>query len=367
MLTKERKYLLELIRLGILTEDVESPSFSDVDWDVVLKESFQQGVGEIACDGIKRINKIQKEGATVPRKIFLRWVGQTIQHERRYNEQLLAAQRMGAWMADKGIKTVVLKGFTVAECYPIPSHRYSSDMDCFLLKVGEHFAAWEDGNRVVEAHGIEVERKYYKNSAFDVDELHVENHKFITPFRGNKTLRKFETFLQTMMLDETLLTKFDGMELYKPSPLFSALFLMEHAYSHFLHEEISLRHVLDWALFRRAHRVDVDWDRFGACCKEYGFDRFGGSMTRVGEFVLGEREEEMLSAIDRRLLESIWDGERMEIDKSKFWTSRLTLIRKTLQSGWKYRAFSNITMIEAILIQVWGFLFERNPQLSINK
>ena len=169
--------------------------------------------------------------------------------------------------------------------------------------------------------------------------------------------------LQKMMADEGTLTKFDGMELYRPSALFSALFLTEHSYSHFLHEEISLRHVLDWALFRRAHRMDVDWERFDACCREYGFGRFCGSMTRVGEFVLGERDESAMNDVDKKLLDSIWDGERMEIDKSKFWASRLTLIRKTLRSGWKYRAFSNISMIEAIMIQVWGFLFERKPRL----
>ena len=56
----------------------------------------------------------------------------------------------------------------------------------------------------MEAHGVSVDRSYYKNSAYDVAELHVENHKFCTPFRGNVTLRKMERLLQRLIIEGPL-------------------------------------------------------------------------------------------------------------------------------------------------------------------
>jgi len=44
----------------------------------------------------------------------------------------------------------------------------------------------------------------------------------------------------------------------------SALFLIEHAYSHFLHEGLTWRHVLDWTMFSRRHREEIDWEAFDA-------------------------------------------------------------------------------------------------------
>ena len=39
----------------------------------------------------------------------------------------------------------------------------------------------------------------------------------------------------------------------------TALFLIEHAYSHFLHEGLIWRHVLDWMMFSGKHKDEIDW------------------------------------------------------------------------------------------------------------
>lgn len=40
---------------------------------------------------------------------------------------------MALLFENSGIRTYVLKGTVVAECYPNPIHRTSVDMDCFLV------------------------------------------------------------------------------------------------------------------------------------------------------------------------------------------------------------------------------------------
>lgn len=354
----ERAFLLNLLRSAVLGEtDFSVPE--SLDWACLINEAERQGVSVIASDGLQRLYDQGIYAAHDEkdlRRMKARWFGKTMQYEQRYAGQVAAAKKMGKWLAEDGIQTVVLKGLVVAECYPVPSHRYSSDMDCFLIKDGEHLDAYESGNKVMEANGVSVDRSYYKNSTFDVAGLHVENHKFCTPFRGNETLTSMERFLQRLILDGPL-TALGDTGLLEPPPLFSALFLMEHSYSHFLHEGLTLKHVLDWALFRRKHADDIDWDAFRCRCQEFGLLRFADALGNICGYVLYDQP-----LVETRIMDDIWKGLSLHGDK-KGLALRLSIARNTLNAGWKYRTFSNLSMMKALLIQVKGFLFERNPQL----
>lgn len=113
--------------------------------------------------------------------------------EERYNRQWLASCQLAQLFHQNQIRTCVLKGIVVSECYPKPEHRVSADFDCFLLNENENEKdVWEKGNQLIEEAGCEVEKVFYKNSTFRLPGLTVENHRFLTPFRGSKTLRRFE-------------------------------------------------------------------------------------------------------------------------------------------------------------------------------
>lgn len=363
---KERQFLLTLLQAGLASVDEGVSVPESVDWDALIAEADRQGVCVLASDGLQKLydsGLYTVGGDKESRRAKARWFGKTMQYEQRYAEQLSAARKMGEWFASAGIQTVVMKGLTVAECYPIPSHRYSADLDCFLIKDGEHLEAFEYGNQVMEAHGINVSRGFYKNSSFHLDGLFVENHKFCTPCRGNKTLIALEKLLQGMML-EGHLAPLGDTGLFMPSPMFSALFLTEHAYSHFLHEGLNLRHVLDWALFRRRHKDDVDWTRFDAYCAEFGFSRFLESIDHVGEYVLGSRTRDDMFPIDLRMLESIWKGLDLHKDLDPHsLRGKIAFAGNTIRSAWKYRAYSNISMLRALWIQVKGVVFVRKVEL----
>ncbi len=354
----ERALLLNLLRSAILGDTNFSVPES-LDWGRLIEEAGKQGMSVIASDGLQ---VLYDQGIYMAhddkelRRIKARWFGQTMRYEHRYAGQVAAAKIMGAWLAEEGIQTVVLKGLVVAECYPIPSHRYSSDMDCFLIKDGEHLNAYELGNKVMETHGLSVDRSYYKNSKYDFSALHVENHKFCTPFRGNETLRNMERFLQRLILDGPLKPLGDT-GLLEPPSLFSALFLIEHSYSHFLHEGLTLKHVLDWALFRRKHADDTDWDAFRCYCREFGLLRFAEALENVCDYVLYDQP-----LTETRIMEDIWKGLSLH-DGKKGLALRLSIARNTLNAGWKYRRYSEISMLKGLWIQVKGFFWERNPRL----
>ena len=360
-MTLERSFLLNLLRASLLG-DTGFAIPETLDWDALIEESNRQCVSVIASDGLQ---KLYDEGAYSDlgdrelRRRKARWFAKTMEYEHRYAGQLAAAKKMGERFASTGIQTVILKGFTVSECYPVPAHRYSADLDCFLIKDGEHVDAYEAGNQVIEKLGVEVNRSYYKNSSFNIPGLHVENHKFCTPFRGNDTLRRFERLLQGLILAGPLCALGDT-GLLAPPPLASALFLTEHAYSHFLHEGLNLRHILDWALFKRRHASDVDWTAFDGYVDDFGFRRFYDAYEHLGEFVLGSRAS--LTPLEQRMLDSVWAG--LDLHESVHGlVGKLRLVGNTLRAGWKYREFSPISMVHALWIQVKGFLLERRPEI----
>ena len=362
-MTVEREFLLDLLRSSLLGETGFVVPES-IDWATLISDAERQGVAVLASDGLQRlydagVYAVNDEKEI--RRLKARWFGKTMKYEHRYAGQMESARKMEEWLSQSGIQTMVMKGFTVSECYPIPSHRYSSDLDCFLIKDGEHMDAYELGNQVLEKHGVKVDREYYKNSAFDLPGLHVENHKFCTPFRGNKTLTQFEQLLQKMALTEPL-TPLGDTGLYAPPPMFSALFLTEHAYSHFLHEGLTLRHILDWALFRRHHVSDWDETRFEAYCADFGLSRFLSSINALGDYVLGFCPLDHLAPIDQRFLNDVWKGPSLHHGK-KGLRARLSLVGNTLRASWKYRAFSNISMLRALWISVKGYFFIRRPEI----
>lgn len=354
----ERAFLLNLLRSAVLGEtDFSVPEA--LDWACLIDEADRQGVSVIASDGLQRLydqGQYRAHDERDLRRLKAQWFAKTMKFEQRYANQLASAKKMGDWLSVEGIHTIVLKGAVVSECYPIPSHRYSADMDIFLVKDGEHLNAYELGNKVMEAHGLAVDRSYYKNSSFDILGLHVENHKFCSPFRGNSTLRNLERLLQQLLL-EGLWAPLGVTGLLEPPPLFSALFLMEHAYSHFLHEGLTLKHVLDWALFRRKHDEDIDWDAYRRYCEDYGLWRFAEALENVCGYVLYDQP-----LVETRIMDDIWKGLSLHSGK-KGLALRLSIARNTLIAGWKYRTYSNLSMMKALWIQVKGFLFDKNPQL----
>lgn len=360
-MTVEREFLLNLLRASLLGETGFAVP-ETVDWAVLIDEANRQNVSVIASDGLQRLYDAgiyEAHDEKEVRRLKARWFGKTMKYEQRYANQVAAARKMGERLASTGIQTVILKGFTVSECYPVPAHRYSADLDCFLLKDGEHLEAYELGNQVMEEHGVKVSRSYYKNSSFDIPGAHVENHKFCTPFRGNDTLRRFERLLQVLILAGPLPALGDT-GLLAPPPLASALFLTEHAYSHFLHEGLNLRHILDWALFRRRHASDVDWAAFDGYVDDFGFRRFYDAYVHLGEYVLGSRDS--LTPVEQRVMDSVWAGLDLH-DSVKGVVGKLRLVGNTLRAGWKYREFSPISMVKALWIQVKGVLVGRKVEL----
>lgn len=352
--------LLQLVRLGIGTSK-DAKISKDIDWESVEALAKQQGLFAVVFDGVEQLPSALRHPLTT----WLRWIGEVQLEEKRFNHQWNESCKMALLFQQNNIRTYILKGFVVSECYPKPQHRVSSDVDCFFLPEYGDEEVWEKGNQLMEKAGYKVGRGFYKNSSFQLIGLTVENHRYMVPFRGNKTLRKLEWFLRSELKSHKHQPSdfFPQTSLIRPPGMVSALFLIEHAYSHFLHEGLTWRHMLDWVMFSRKHKNEIDWYVFDALIDEFGFRKFYDAYIHMGQLLMGELSEEDLTTSERKMLADVWAP--LDLHETLHGVKgKLGLVGNTLRARWKYHYFSPITMPQALWIQVKGFLFMKNPQLT---
>ena len=364
-----RKAFISLVRLGLGIDASNLDVFkSQAIWTDIQALAVQQELSALVLDGVERLPDNQR-----PSKVdLLQWIGELLQGESKYVAQQKAATEMAMLFHKNHIRTYVLKGLVIAECYPKPNRRLSVDMDCYLKKEfniissskfqGDDWDAWSLGNDLIKKRGYEVAFDYYKNSSFYLPGLTVENHQYLVPFRGNRTLKNLEIVLQGLMRDDKGRDIVEGTYLYRPPIMVSAIFLIEHAYSHFLHQGLTWRMVLDWMMFKETHKMEIHWADLDAMIDEFGFRRFYNSYLRLGEYLLGEMPEEGLTTVDKRMLADIWAPLDLH-DNISGVKGKIALAGNYWRARWKFRYFSNISWLHALWIQVWGHLFIKNPKL----
>ena len=354
-----RDTFLQLVRLGIGHTDTTEIT-GNVDWEEVKALAEMQGLSDVVLDGIELLIGSQRP----PQEFLLEWIGETLQNESIYALQGEVARDVAKLFYRNGIKTYILKGIVVSECYPKPQHRISVDIDCFLLPEKSDFDAWSLGNDLIRNKGFQVNTDFYKNSSFDISGVTFESHQFLTPFRGNKRLAALEKKLQELIRQDKGEDIIEGTCLYRPPVMATALFLIEHAYSHFLHEGLTWRMVLDWMMFSRKHEKEIDWKQLEAWIDDFGFRKFYDSYYRLGLFLIGEVQGfKSLTVQDRMMLEDVW-AELDVHETVRGIKGKLALAGNTWRARWKYRYFSEDSMLKALWIQVKGFLFEKNPTLD---
>lgn len=368
MNTDIHELFLRLVRQGIGCEPVSGFTFqvsgplSVEDWQALEDLANEHGLLGVMLDGMETLpRELRPE-----KKAIIQSIGQVLQAEQQYEIQKNAAAEMAILLQQHGIRTYMLKGRVVAECYPNPEHRKSVDVDCFLMPEQGAADVWEKANGLMEEQGFEVRRDYYKNSTIVLTGLSVENHRYFTPFRGNRRLYNLERWLQEGMRcanNATPLTaRFEGTWLYRPPVMVSAMFLIEHAYSHFLHEGLTWRMVLDWQMFSRKHRQEIDWNELDTKVDEFGFRRFYDSFCRLGEYLVVGLTTDSLQLTDQRLLEDIWAPLNVH-ETVKGLRGKLALAGNTWRARWKYRIFTDMNWFQALWIQAKGVMFERNPKI----
>ncbi len=348
----------------------------DIDWKKVFLLASEQGVEAIALDGLEVLKAKSKEvnssfSSTKNKTLLLETIERVKLNEFEWAHHLSALKELSDILQSKGIPFLLMKGFACGQYYPIPKHRICGDIDIYP---GVNF---DEANETLKEAGINVDPYYYRHSVSYINGVMVENHRVLCDLRGPRhQTRLFEEQLKAESQKSIKNGKnvlIEGVSIAGakyPMANFNALFLPWHVSAHFAFERVTLRHLLDWALFlvNDGKNIDVELFREAKTKYTFGFSKFADILTNLSIRYLKMPVEHIPSEIvddainfDNHLADKVFDymfvGQPRERDKN-IWKSRKNNIKRIWRERWKYKVFFDESVLRFIYYKLVGVVLK---------
>ena len=189
-------------------------------------------------------------------------------------------QRLTSMLDKEDIQAITLKGCAVAQFYPVPEFRKTTDIDLFV-------ANEEDARRAVQIlskNGFKPSGKWHANHHFvlvsekkEVVELHTAWADAFKDKRLNRYLEK----LQKESNQHCQLVEWQGLKFYAYETAWQGFYLMIHMLQHFVGSGFGLRNLCDWGvLWENCEDVNVRKAFWKMVC-ESGTTEFTKAITAI--------------------------------------------------------------------------------------
>lgn len=360
-------YILSAV---VQNASLEAQYFNDVtpeEWTELFRLSKTQGVTAVVFEKLSAAFDECEDFPRPPKALTLNWYAQSQSIERKMATIHKRSEEFAGLMGEKGLQTLVLKGIAISTYYPNPLHREFGDLDCYLFEHTPNGIKWENcyekGNIAAEKGYYKVKRGYYKHSHIVFKGMEIENHQFSLSIKDGKETKELERHLRNLV---NLSHRFEGSKLILPSADFNALFLTAHSMSHFLYESIKIRNVLDWALFVRKERENVDWKSFWEWCDKMHYTRFVECLNLICEKYLGvnamayNRTSSAKSLsydkekMTTRILQDVFHGNSIYTKGYGYFGFRFALAMSYFKSLWKFQEVYQHNALWLLCKRAWG-------------
>lgn len=182
-------------------------------------------------------------------------------------------------LRQNSVTPLVVKGIVCRNLYPRPDYRFSGDEDVLC---GEHqFTACHEAmsDFGMEPTGPDLdsyEIPYRNNSV-----LYIELHKTLFA-QDSDIFGDCNHFFEDAFSQASEIFV-NGEPVATLNPTDHMLYLILHAFKHFLHSGFGIRQVCDMVLFANAYGDQIDWTSVLKNCRSIRADRFAAALFRIGE------------------------------------------------------------------------------------
>lgn len=258
------------------------------DWNALEELAAEHGLSAVMVDGIERL----PDGIRPPKPVLLQWIGESLQgYEYRYELYCWTIAELAAFYNECGFKMMVLKGYACSMDWPKPEHRPCGDIDIWLFgkqkEADKELGSWFK----IHGSGSEIDKDNHRHTIFQWRDFTVENHFNFANVHAHKWSGELEKIFKELGEDDSHSTELFGEKVYLPSPNLHALFLMYHMVTHFAGLGTTLRQLLDWAFFVKAHGKEIDWEWLEQVLERFGmrkmYDIFNGICVENLGFEVG--------------------------------------------------------------------------------
>ena len=323
--------LLTILRGAIRGKkaSLEKP-LSEADLSALFDRAEEQKVLPLIFDAIcpsHLLHSIDSQLIERYQKKALEWVTRQIIQTNEFLVMLHGMQKVG-------LDPIVMKGLVCRELYPQPMLRTSVDED--LLVEDRQFKAFHEAivacglNSDQEAPDFEkdVEISYHHPSS----PLYIELHRRM--FAPDQEVYGLFSSMFSDVHQRATTIQVQDMHVRTLSPTDHLLFLMLHAYKHFLYGGVGIRQMCDIGLFAEAYGQEVDWEYILHACQQTGMGTLPAAFFHIMATYLGinltkanvpsEWREQAIDVLP--LLNDIMSGGLMgNVDGNRMHSSNITL------------------------------------------
>lgn len=323
-----RECLLEALAASLRKEDVSWEEMSGEEWQELFLMASQQQVSPLIYEAVCKC-PAAKQGDIVD-KYEKRVMHEVAKQIVKTNEFL----RIYSLMVEEGAKPLIIKGMICREMYPKPDHRPSTDEDVLIPK-----GQFEIAHKILMDCGMQLlepdedihaahEVGYLRKDMF----MYIEMHRQLFP-EESEAYGDYNQFFEGVH-ERAVREEIQGVPVYTLGYTDHLLYLMCHAFKHFLGSGFGLRQVCDIVLFAQAHGREIDWEWIVKCCEEIHADKLMAAVFRLGQEYLNLELEntglpdtwKAMEVNERALLEDMLDGGVLgNSDMGRIHSSNITL------------------------------------------
>ena len=272
-LTTTETQFLHIAKAAISGGDLPAEK---VDWPDIFTLANQQKLLPILFEAVRKMPAAE-ENVALFAVTKQQVIGQVL------NQTVRSAEFADLYrkLRKAGLHPIVVKGQLCSRLYPLKDHRISADDDLYIPDA-EFMAC----HKQLLANGLTTdtpadelptadEVSYTKNGSPLYIELH--RHLFDSAEDAHDELNHFFAGLNPV--------KMDGFLTMPPHE--HLLYLLLHAYKHFVRSGIGLRQFCDIGLWAREYHAEIDWRRLREQCESVHAATFAAAAFRIAREYLG--------------------------------------------------------------------------------
>lgn len=272
-LTTTETQFLHIAKAAISGGDLPAKK---VDWPAIFTLANQQKLLPILFEAVRK-TPAAEENAVLFAVTKQQVIGQVLNQTVRSAEFADLYRKLRA----AGLHPIVVKGQLCSRLYPLKDHRISADDDLYISDaefMACHKQLLANGlttDTPVDELATADEVSYTKNGSPLYIELH--RHLFDSSEDAHDELNHFFASLKPVETDSFLVMP----------PHEHLLYLILHAYKHFVRSGIGLRQFCDIGLWAREYHTEIDWQRLREQCESVHAATFAAAAFRIARDYLG--------------------------------------------------------------------------------
>lgn len=274
-----------LLKAGLWEEQARLSCLGDIDYDRIFQLAQEQSVVGLIAAGLEDAD------LKVPKEVALTFAGSTFQME-QYNTAMnyfigvLTDRMKGA-----GIRSLLVKGQGIAQCYERPLWRACGDVDLFLDEEN-YYKAKEFLSPLAKI--IDEENPANLHWGMTIDPWVVELHGTLRSGLWTTVDKELDAIQNlTFSNKEFRVWKNGETEILVPAPNNDVVFVFTHILQHFFMGGIGLRQVSDWCRLLFTYRSEIDVNLLELRLRKMGLMSEWKSFAALAVNTLGMPEDAM--------------------------------------------------------------------------